>query len=122
MDAADFEREARVYTAASKERDALSQLLAVKDNMIWTVVEVRTRLQREASGSAAEVEALKAELAAARNAQPVIYAPPTTTPPTVAATAVPAAAAAAGEEVAGKSGAGKETPGSVKLVLNVTGQ
>ena len=30
LDSSDFEREARMYTAASKERDALSRLIAVK--------------------------------------------------------------------------------------------
>jgi hypothetical protein len=30
VDAADFEREARTYTAASRERDALSQVLGFR--------------------------------------------------------------------------------------------
>ena len=118
------------YAAAAKERDALSQLLAVKDNMIWTLVEERARLQRQASGGAAEIEALRAELAAARSAQPVIYAPPTTTTTAAATTAEAGAGAGAGVGAAagtgegGKSGgaaeAKKETPPPpVTLVLNV---
>lgn len=116
----------------SEERDALSQLLAVKDNMIWTLVEERTRLRRQVSGGEAEIESLKAALAAARSAQPVADANPA-----AAAAAATSAAAAAGAVAAGVEGVreevgapeAKETtswdappPGSVRLVLNIAGQ
>lgn len=115
----------------SEERDALSQLLAVKDNMIWTLVEERTRLRRQVSGGEAEIESLKAALAAARSAQPVADANP------AAAAAATSAAAAAGAVAAGVEGVGEEVgapeakettsgdappPGSVRLVLNIAGQ
>lgn len=58
-DAADFEREARAYTAATRERDALTRLLSVKDNMIWTLVEERRQLVEEV----ATLKAQKQELA-----------------------------------------------------------
>ena len=131
VDAADFEREARVYTAASKERDALSQLLQVKDNMIWTLVEERNRLAREASKSAAEVEALKAELEAARSAQPVIFAAkpasaavaPVAEPSAAAAAPVVEPSAATSTERGNEPSAGKSVeqaaPEAVKVVLNV---
>ncbi|ACO66974.1 predicted protein [Micromonas commoda] len=47
VDASDFEREARLYTAAVKERDALSRLLEVKDNMIWSLLDQRREMQEE---------------------------------------------------------------------------
>ena len=47
VDASDFEREARLYTAAVKERDALSRLLEVKDNMIWSLLDQRQEMQEE---------------------------------------------------------------------------
>ena len=47
MDASDFEREARLYTAAVKERDALARLLEVKDNMIWSLLDQRREMQDE---------------------------------------------------------------------------
>ena len=59
VDAADFEREARAYTAATRERDALTRLLSVKDNMIWTLVEERRQLMEEV----ATLKAQKQELA-----------------------------------------------------------
>ena len=59
VDAADFEREARAYAAATRERDALTRLLSVKDNMIWTLVEERRQLMEEV----ATLKAQKQELA-----------------------------------------------------------
>jgi|TARA_B110000046_G_scaffold74091_1_gene81991 hypothetical protein len=47
VDASDFEREARLYTAAVKERDALARLLEVKDNMIWSLLDQRREMQDE---------------------------------------------------------------------------
>ena len=127
VDAVDFEREARVYTSASKERDALSSLLAVKDNMIWTLVEERNKLQRRVGEGNAEIEALRSELAAVRSAQPVIYAPTRgSTAAAVAAGGANAEPKAPNGEGDGVEGAREKTeetaPGSVKLVLNVTGQ
>lgn len=72
VEANDFEREARLYASATKERDALSQLLLLKDNMIWNLVEERNKLQKDsqevAVKHAAEIMALKAELDATKAA------------------------------------------------------
>ena len=77
VNALDFEREARVYTAASKERDALSRLLAVKDNMIWTLVEERDAAKEELADAQREIDQLKEELdemRAAAGQHTVVYA------------------------------------------------
>ena len=46
-DPAEFEKEAKNLTNAVAERDALKNLLAVKDGMIWQLVEEREKLTEE---------------------------------------------------------------------------
>jgi hypothetical protein len=65
VSAADFEREARgAAAAAAPARDAevLHKLLAVKDQMIWALLEERDALRGAAAATAAEVGQLRAAL------------------------------------------------------------
>ena len=64
VDAETFEREARVAAAGLPDRDAevLSKLLAVKDEMIWALVEERDALRQAQQQAVQEVGHLRAAL------------------------------------------------------------
>jgi len=64
VDAETFEREARVAAAGLPDRDAevLAKLLAVKDEMIWALVEERDSLRLQQQTTVQEVAHLRAQL------------------------------------------------------------
>ena len=70
VDAETFEREARAAAAGLPDRDAevLSKLLAVKDEMIWALVEERDALRAAQQQTLAEVGHLRAALGELRRA------------------------------------------------------